>query len=129
MTGNEKAHPVAGTTERAEEPGQASRQDHVSIDHDITAAGCRQMRIADLLLKGSENALSLRHIKQLVNLPGRETRKQIQLEREQHIPIVSDHNGYDLAETERERDRFVRGMKRRAAEIVKVAEAVGEADV
>ena len=130
MSRQKEARPVAGTTERAKEPGQASRQDRVSIDYDTTSPQLEQaVHIADFLSRGQDAAVPLRHIKQLVHLPGREIRKQIQLEREQHIPIVSDHNGYYIAETEQERDRFVRGMKRRAAEIVKVAEAVGEADV
>lgn len=53
----------------------------------------------------------------------------IQTEREQHIPIVSDGNGYYLAKTEQEKNRFVRGMKRRAAEIVRVAESVEVAEI
>lgn len=88
------------------------------------------MRIADLLLKGEENALPLRHLKQMVNLPGREIRKQIQLERLQHIPILANNrSGYYLAGNELERERFVRSMRHRAAEIVKVAQAIEEASV
>lgn len=122
-----KACPDVGTSGQAIE--EAAGQAAFSKTNCSTTAAGRQLRIAELLLKGAENALPLRDIKRMVNLPGREIRKQIQLERERHTPIVSNHKGYYLAETERERDWFVRGMKRRAAEIVRVAEAVGEADV
>lgn len=87
------------------------------------------MRIADLLPTGEQNAVPLRHLKQMVDLPGREIRRQIQLEREQHVPIVSDRHGYYIAGSIREKERFVRGMKNRAAEIVRVAEAVEGASV
>lgn len=100
-----------------------------STKNDTTAAGSRQIKIADLLPTGGENAVPLRHIKKMVDLPGREIRKMIQTEREQHIPIVSDGNGYYLAKTEQEKNRFVRGMKRRAAEIVRVAESVEVAEI
>lgn len=128
MRGEQEARPgiaVPGRADAGAETGQAT----TSISHDTTATDCRQMRIADLLPTGGENAVPLRHIKKMVDLPGREIRKMIQTEREQHIPIVSDGNGYYLAKTDQEKNRFVRGMKRRAAEIVKVAEAVEEADV
>lgn len=126
MSGNKGASPDVGASELAKMDA-GTRRATTSINHDNTTAECRQIQIADFLGRGQDAAVPLRHIKQLVHLPGRGIRKQIQLEREQHIPIVSDHNGYYIAETEQERDRFVKGMKRRAAEIVKVAEAVGKA--
>lgn len=116
---------VPGRADAGAETGQAT----TSTNDSTTATNCRQMRIADLLPTGGENAVPLRHIKKMVDLPGREIRKMIQTEREQHIPIVSDGNGYYLAKTEQEKNRFVRGMKRRAAEIVRVAEAVKDAKI
>lgn len=114
----------AGTPKRIKmgaETGQAA----TSISDSITSAPAGQaVHIADFLGYGQNSAVPLRHIKQMVDLPGREIRRQIQAEREQHIPIVSDHHGYYLAADAREKERFVRGMKRRAAEIVKVAEAM-----
>lgn len=94
----------------------------------ITAAAGRQMRIADLLLMGEENAIPLRHLKKMVDLPGREVRRLIQVERLHGIPILSDNmNGYFLPENDLERDKFVRSMRGRAAEIEAVADAVEKA--
>ena len=118
----------AATLERVE-AGAGLAGSSTSISNDTTTAGSRQFRISNLLLTGEENAVPMKHIKQLVPLPNREIRRQIQLEREQHITIVSDHNGYYLAGTELERERFVRSMRHRAAEIVKVAEAVERGEI
>ena len=83
------------------------------------------MKIADLLPTGEENAVPLRHIKQMVDLPGREIRRQIQVERLQHTPILANNkSGYYLAGDEGERERFVRSMLHRANEIIKVAKAI-----
>lgn len=129
MTKEKRACPSAGTPGQAAEMGTTCRESTFSTFQSITSPPVRQIRIADLLPTGQENAVPLRHIKQMVDLPGREIRRQIQMEREQHVPIVSDLHGYYLAANVREKERFVRGMKRRAAEIVKVAEAVEEASV
>lgn len=128
MTENKKTHPTAATAERVE-VGAGLVGSSTSTLNDTTAGENRQLGIAGLLSHGAQNAITLKHLKQMVNLPGREIRRQMQMEREQHIPIVSDRHGYYLAETEQERDRFVRGMKRRAAEIVKVAKAVEKAKI
>lgn len=129
MRDKTEAHSSAATPKRAE-MGAETKQTTTSTTDSSTSAETRQFRIADLLLKGEENALPLRHIKQLVNLPGREIRKQIQLERLQHIPILANNrSGYYLAGNERERERFVRSMRHRAAEIAKVAQAIEEASV
>lgn len=123
MRGKQEARPGIAVPGRAG-MGAGLAGSSTSTNDSTTGAACRQFRIADLLLRGEENAVPLRHLRQLVNLPGREIRRQIQMEREQHVPIVSGKHGYYIAADAREKDRFVRGMKRRAAEIVKVAEAV-----
>ena len=128
MRGEQEARPGIAVPGRAE-VGAGLSGFSTSISHDTTAAGSRQMRIADLLLVGEQNAVPLQHIKKMVDLPERKIRKMIQTEREQHIPIVSDGNGYYLAKTEQEKNRFVRGMRNRAAEIVKVAEAVEAVEI
>lgn len=129
MSDSEKvALPVGDATGKAE-IGAGLGKSSTSTNDFTTATGCRQTLISELLPTGKENAVPLRHIKQMVDLPGREIRRQIQAEREQHVPIVSDRRGYYLAATTWEKERFVRGMKRRAAEIVKVAEAVEKAKI
>lgn len=128
MSEHKKTRPTAATVGWVE-GGAGLAGASVSTTNNSTATDCRQMRIADLLPTGEQNAVPLRHLRQLVDLPGREIRRQIQMEREQHVPIASGRHGYYIAADAREKDRFVRGMKRRAAEIVKVAEAVEEAVV
>ena len=83
------------------------------------------MKIADLLGHGQSAAIPLRHLKELSGLPGREVRRMIQAERLLGIPILSDNvSGYYLAGDAQEREKFIKSMRGRAAEIVKVAEAV-----
>lgn len=128
-TGAKKAHPTAATVEQVE-AGAGLDGSSTSTTQSTTSPTLGQaVRIADFLGYGQNSAVPLRHLRQLVDLPGREIRRQIQAEREQHVPIVSDRHGYYLAADAREKERFVRGMKRRAAEIVKVAEAVEAVEI
>ena len=128
MSAEKKPHPTAATVERAEagaETGQAT----TSTDDFTTATGSRQ-RISDLLGHGQSAAVPLRHLKELAGLPGREVRRMIQAERLRGIPILSDNiNGYYLAGDAQEREKFIKSMRGRAAEIVKVAEAVGRGTI
>lgn len=113
----------AATPERAE-AGAGLARSSTSTDDFITATGSRQ-RISDLLGHGQSAAVPLRHLKELAGLPGREVRRMIQAERLRGIPILSDNiNGYYLAGDAQEREKFIKSMRGRAAEIVKVAEAV-----
>lgn len=75
-----KPHPTAATVER-DRAGAGLDRATTSTSNDTTAAGNRQFRIADILPVGEENAVPLRHIRQMINLPGREIRKMIQVER------------------------------------------------
>ncbi len=110
-----------GRAEMEAETGLAT----TSTSNDTTAAGSRQIRIADLLGHGQSAAVPLRHLKELAGLTGREVRRMIQSERLRGIPILSDNiNGYYLAADAQEREQFIKSMRGRAAEIVKVAEAV-----
>lgn len=97
----------------------------VSSSKFTTSAESRQIQIADYLGYGQAAAVPLRHLKELVDMPGREVRRMIQAERLQGIPILSDNiNGYYLAADAQERERFIKSMRARASEIVKTAEAV-----
>ena len=83
------------------------------------------VKIADFLGHGQSAAVPLHHLKELVDLPGREVRRMIQAERLRGVAILSDNiHGYFLAETEQEKKQFVRSMRGRAAEIEAVADAV-----
>ena len=128
MSTEKMACSSAATPERVEagaETGQAT----TSTDDFTTATGSRQ-RISDLLGHGQSAAVPLRHLKELAGLPGREVRRMIQAERLRGIPILSDNiNGYYLAGDAQEREKFIKSMRGRAAEIVKVAEAVGRGTI
>lgn len=128
MSKNKKTRPDTAIPEREKMGAEPGRETTSTADC-TTAGETRQTGIAELLSHGAENAITLKHLKQMVDLPGREIRRQIQMEREQHVPIVSDRHGYYLAATTWEKERFVCGMKRRANEIIKVAEAVEKAKI
>lgn len=113
---------VPKQVEAGAETGQAT----TSTTNDTTPTPTGQaVKISDLLGHGQSAAVPLRHLKELAGLPGREVRRMIQAERLRGIPILSDNiNGYYLAGDAQEREKFIKSMRGRAAEIVKVAEAV-----
>lgn len=81
--------------------------------------------VSGYLSAGIENGLLLRELSALTGLSTREVRRQIQRERLAGVPILSDNqNGYYLAGDDLEVARFVRSMRHRAREILKVANAV-----
>lgn len=86
------------------------------------------MRIADFLGRGQESAQSLRHLVNVTGENSRSIRRQIELERRNGTPILSDNlRGYFLLASEDERERFVRSMRGRAHEILMTAAAVEQA--
>lgn len=125
MTDMKMTHPTAATVERVE-TGAETRQATTSTTNDTTPTPPGQaVKISDLLGHGQSAAVPLRHLKELSGLPGREVRRMIQAERLLGIPILSDNvSGYYLAGDAQEREKFIKSMRGRAAEIVKVAEAV-----
>ena len=65
MNKNKKnARPDVGASERAKEPGQASRQGRASIHNDTTSPSPGQ-RVSDYLLPGQQNAVPLKYLKDL----------------------------------------------------------------
>lgn len=90
------------------------------------------MKIADFLSRGETNALPLRHLRDLLHLPARTIRLIIRAERMSGTPILESSKadgGYYLPGNDHERARCVQRLRRRAAEIVKVANAIEEADI
>lgn len=125
------ARPTVGAAGRAVENGTASQTSHAST-HDSTTDGTERqpLRIADLLLPGAENAVPRRDLMALTGCTDRELRRQIESERRQGIPILSDClHGYFLPGDEAERDRCVKSLRRRAGEIIETAAAIEEAEV
>lgn len=83
------------------------------------------MVVSEYLHPGGENAVSMRELRSLTGLSARAVRQSIQLERLEGVPIVTSHpGGYYLAESDMDLARFVRSMRHRAGEILKVAAAV-----
>ena len=76
------------------------------------------------LMHGADHALPLRQLKQMTGLPGRDLRRRIEAARIAGEPILSDGNGYFLAENQHEVTQFVTSMNRRAKRIQAVAAAV-----
>ena len=111
---------------RAVGNGTDSQTAHASTTDDTTQTAERQtFHVADLLLHGEENAVPLKHLKELVELPGREVRRMIQQARLEGIPICANNlTGYYLAADDLERERFVKSMRHRAGEILKSADAI-----
>ena len=126
MNEQKEAHPDTAMSERAKEPGQASRRDHVSKSQSTTAPPPPQsVKIADFLSHGAENGVTLRHLEKLADLPGREVRRQIERERRAGALIISDNqHGYFLTDDPAEAQRFARSMQHRAREILRTARAI-----
>lgn len=126
MKKNESARPAGGTA------GQAKRESHLvggnPHENDSTIQARTQLKIADFLSNGQENAVPLRQLVSITGLDGRAVRQMIQAERLAGVPILSDNTtGYYLPANDSERLRFVRSMKHRAAEITRTAEAIEQA--
>lgn len=103
---------------RQVENGPVYQTAHASTKNDTTDGAGRQLRIADLLHPGAENAIPRRDLMALTGYTDRELRRQIEAERRQGCPILSDNaHGYWLSDSPAEIKRFSRSMRRRAAEI------------
>lgn len=132
MSMKKGTRPDTAMSERAKEPGAACRRTTNSENDSITSAPLEQeLHIADFLSHGQENAIPLRELKNLLHLNGRTVRLMIRAERLSGTPILSDNQtGYYLPGNDQERTRCIRSMKRRAAEIVRAADAIeGAADI
>lgn len=124
MTDKRKSRPLV-----AQETGQAETaagKTHDSyINHTTALAGRQPGFIADLLLRGQENAIPLRQLKAMTGRRGRDLRKQIERGRRRGIPILSDNlSGYFLPANEDERERCIKSLRHRASEIFRTAAAI-----
>ena len=121
MSAKENARPAGGTAGQAAE-NNAGRK--IPQDDYTTDAG----PIARLLSHGRENAVPLRHLTAMTKLDGRTVRAMIAEERLAGMPILSDNStGYFLPASEDEKARFIRSMKHRAGEIMRVAKSIERA--
>lgn len=128
MNAKEKARPGAGTPERAVEMATCDGV-AISCNYSNTGAAGRQCKVSNLLGRGRENAVPLRHLKKLMETDGRTVRLMIQQERLSGMPICADNlTGYYLPANEAEKAAFVRSMRHRAGEIMKTAKAIEQAE-
>lgn len=86
------------------------------------------MTVADLLGRGQDAAVPLRHLVAVTGWDGRTVRKMIERERRQGVPILSDNcRGYYLPADDTEIAACVGSLRRRAGEIEKTAAAIERA--
>ena len=127
MTIKENTRPSVAAPERAMETAALSGA-VISCDYSTTAAAGRQRKVSDLLNRGRENAVPLRHLKKLLEVDGRTARLMIERERREGTPICADNaTGYYLPSTDEEKAACVRSMRHRAGEIMKTARAIERA--
>lgn len=130
MQDNKKAAPVLQHQDGQMETGPVSQTAPHLHHHDTTSPPPGQ-RVSDYLLPGQQNAVPLKRLKELLDLDERTIRLIIRSERLHGTPILADCvGGYYLPGNDLERARCVRSMRRRAAEIVRAADAIeGAADI
>lgn len=127
MQDTKKAVPVLQHQDGKAETGPTFQSRPHSYSQSTTFPPSGQ-KVSDYLLPGRENAVPLKRLKELLDLDGRTVRLMIRGERLQGTPILADCvSGYYLPGNDHERAQCVRSMRRRAAEIVKVADAIEKA--
>ena len=121
MNDNKNARPAGGTAGQAAENNAGCK---IPQDDYTTGTG----PISRLLSHGRANAAPLRHLTAMTKLDGRTVRAMIAEERLAGMPILSDNStGYFLPASEDEKARFIRSMKHRAGEIMRVAKSIERA--
>ena len=127
MTTKEKAPTSAATLTGAATEMTACRA-YIPVFNCTTETAGRQWKVSDLLNRGRENAVPLRHLKKLLGVDGRTVRLMIERERRSGTPICADNlTGYYLPGSEDEKAACVRSMRHRAGEIMRTARAIEEA--
>lgn len=124
MNEQKEAAPVLEHQDGKSETGPVS-QTAPHLHHNDTTSPPPGQRVSDYLLPGQQNAVPLKHLKDLLRLDGRTVRLMIRAERLAGTPILADNQtGYYLPGDDYERARCVRSMRRRAAEIIRASDAI-----
>ena len=125
MSKTKKSRPSVAAPGRQTETGTYGRASTSTTYHNTQQTGRQPGMIEKLLSSGAENAVTLQHLVSLTELPARQVRKMIQLERLRGAQILADNeHGYFLPGKQEDVEQFYRSMLRRAAEITRVATAV-----
>jgi len=120
-----EARPGEATPRRAETGAGLDRATTSTNDSTTGRKSGQAVHIADFLGHGPENGVTLRHLEKLVDLPGREIRRQIERERRAGGLIISDNaHGYYLTDDPAEAQRFARSMQHRTREILRTVRAI-----
>ncbi len=113
----EKSRPSGGTLEQ--------QMELADFSYSISDCNTKPRRIASLLNKGRRYAVTAKDISAITGLNVRVIRQMIQDERLAGEPILATtKDGYFLPGCKAEIDEFIRSMRGRAAEVVRVADAV-----
>lgn len=95
-----------------------------------TAAGAGQLKIADFLLTGAENAIDGATLAAALGCKRRELTRWIETERRGGAPICAavsgKTRGYFLTESVDEMRRYIRSLNRRIREVQATRDACGE---
>ena len=133
MQDNKKAAPVLQHQDGQVETGpDFHTEPHLHRQSTALPPSGQAVKIADFLLPGRQNAVPLKHLKERLGLPPRTIRLMIRAERLSGIPILessSTTGGYYLPDTPDERVQCAQRLRRRAAEIVKAADAIEGAGI
>lgn len=130
MSAEKKTHPTVAAVERVETGAGLDRSTTSTSKHTTSDQPGQAFRVADLLLHGRENAQPLKHLKGLLHTDGRTVRLAIRAERLSGIPICEDsRSGYYLPSNAQEKDLCAKRLRHRAAEVIKVADAIAAADI
>lgn len=83
------------------------------------------------LLRGRENALSLRELRRITGLHPRKITEAVQRARRRGVPVLSSSHpgGYFIAATEEEKAAFERSMRHRARETLTTLRYLRQAQV
>lgn len=127
MIGKKKTPGSAATLTGAEQETACEARSSCNYS---TTSGAPGQKVSDYLLHGQENAVPMRHLKDLLHLDRRTVRLMIRRERLDGVPICEDSKtGYFLPGNVRERDLCAKRLRHRAAEVIKVADAIAAADI
>lgn len=126
-----KAAPVLEHQDGQMETGPVSQTaPHLHQQFTTPAPQGQALKISGLLSHGAENGVTLHHLEKLTNLDGRTVRLMIRQERLGGVPICEDsRSGYYMPSSADERDTCAKRLRHRAAQIVKVADAIAAATI
>ena len=126
-----KAAPVLQHQDGQVETGPASQAGpHLHQQSTTPPPPPQAVKVADFLSRGQQSAVPLRYLKDLLHLDGRKVRLMIRAERLAGTPICEDsQSGYYLPKSTNERDLCAERLRHRAAQIIKVADAIAAATI